>query len=65
MQGALIQILKALYKAPQCKCRGRAVKSTEFNSGVADQQSEGRSPSRDTCVLKQDTGPLLCPSDGT
>ena len=25
------------------------------NSGVSDQQSVGSNPSRDTCVLKQDT----------
>ena len=31
------------------------------NSGVSDQ---GSNPSRDTCVLKQDTEPLLRPSDG-
>ena len=35
------------------------------NSGVSDQQSVGSIPSRDTCVLKQDTSPLLRPSDGT
>ena len=29
------------------------------------QQSVGSSPGHDTCVLKQDTEPLLCPSDGT
>ena len=34
--------------------------------GVSDQRSVGSSPSRDTCVLKQDTWPLLlCPSNET
>ena len=37
------------------KCRGRAVLGAlNSNCGVSDQQSLGSSPSRGTCVLKQD-----------
>ena len=31
------------------------LRPSDSNSGVSDQQSMGSSPSRDTCVLKQDT----------
>ena len=42
------------------------LRAPNSNSGVSDQQSVRSNPeSRDTCVLKQDTSPLLCPSDGT
>ncbi len=38
-------------------CRGAAerIRALDSGSGVSDQQSVGLSPSRDTCVLKQDT----------
>ncbi len=36
------------------------------SSGVSDQQSVGSSPGRGTCVIEQDTLPLLLrPLDGT
>ena len=58
-----------IWKGVQCAFHGSDVverlRALDSNSCVSDQQSVGSNPSRDTCVLKQDTEPLLRPSDGT